>query len=149
MRGPSHAVGSGASSPERLSEPKRFRTWLGCVEGLRERLEGRGDPALTACANRTAKQPNQACSQMDADTAVGQRSAVDLSRHGCGGRRDEFAIRIPMNHAMKDVSVGYFTVAAISDHLRAQQEKISRHIKAAMRGAKNALRTQRAKSCAS
>ena len=43
---------------------------------------------------------------------------------------DELAIRILMNHAMRDVSEGYLTVGAIRDHLLACQEKVSRYIMA-------------------
>lgn len=41
---------------------------------------------------------------------------------------DELSIRILMNHALGDVSTGYLTVAALRNHLRAQQERISQFI---------------------
>jgi len=45
---------------------------------------------------------------------------------------DELSIRILMNHALGDVSTGYLTVAALRDHLREQQERVSAKIIEAM-----------------
>jgi integrase len=52
---------------------------------------------------------------------------------------DELSIRLLMNHALKDVSEGYLTVAAIREHLRAQQNRVSAYILAAMKGRQNEL----------